>query len=240
MSKKKFRPSIKKQKEDLFDHRRSMFQYKGIKDPYDPVAFPFFKCDSESKYKWITYLKKGVRRISLWLCSKLETFSFLDRFILKSDLSNFHKISDILYRGGQPLGSGFFRLKNLGIKTVINLRAVDTDQFHVQSAGLKYFHISFRPHLPKDIDVIRFLKILSNQDNHPVYLHCYHGSDRTGMLCAIYRIFFENWHKDRAIYEMIHGGYGFHLFFQHNLISYLKKMDVNDLKAKAGFEKQSL
>lgn len=234
MKAKKFKNSFKKaKKQEPFDHRKGMVQFKGIKDPYDPVDFTFFKCDSQAKYPWLGFMKTCVRRLSLWMCSKLERISFLDRYILKSDLSNFHKISPALFRGGQPLGQGFFRLKHLGIKTVINLRAVDTDQFHVESAGLRYFHISFRPHLPRDIDVIRFLKIMKNQDNHPVYLHCYHGSDRTGMLCAIYRIFFEGWHKDKAIYEMIHGGFGFHLFFQHNLISYLKKLDIEDMKVKA-------
>lgn len=234
MSKKSSKKGFRTKKEIAPDHRKEMLQFKGVKDPHEPVSFSYFKCDSESKYPKLVFLKKILRKLSLWICSKLETFSFLDRIILKEDLSNFNKISKALFRGGQPLGEGFYRLKHLGIKTIINLRAVDTDQFHVESAGLRYFHISFRPHMPRDIDVIRFLNIMKDSNNHPVYLHCYHGSDRTGMLCAIYRIFFENWHKDKAIYEMIHGGYGFHLFFQHNLISYLKKMDVQELKRKAG------
>jgi protein-tyrosine phosphatase len=109
----------------------------------------------------------------------------------------------------------------------------------VHSTGLNYIHISFRPHHPRDCDVIEFLKAMQNEENHPVYIHCYHGSDRTGMLCAIYRIFFQGWHKDKAIYEMIHGGYGFHLFFQHNLISYLKKLDVLAIREKAGLNSRS-
>jgi protein tyrosine/serine phosphatase len=212
----------------------SILEFKGIKDPSEPILFSYFKFDSQSRFRIIGWLKTLIRRLSLWTCSKLESISFLDRFILKDDLSNFHRVSETLYRGGQPLGQGFYRLKHLGIKTVVNLRAVDTDQFHAEAAGLKYIHISFRPHLPRDLDVLQFLHIMKNTDNHPVYVHCYHGSDRTGMLCAIYRIFFQGWHKDKAIYEMIHGGYGFHVFFQHNLISYLKKLDVEAIKEKAG------
>jgi len=211
-------------------HPSSILDFKGIKDPSEPILFNYFKFDSQSRFRIVGWAKTLIRKVSLWTCSKLESISFLDRFILKDDLPNFHKISEELYRGGQPLGEGFYRLKHLGIKTVVNLRAVDTDQFHVESAGLNYIHISFRPHLPRDIDVLQFLEIMKNKENHPVYIHCYHGSDRTGMLCAIYRMFFQGWHRDKAIYEMIHGGYGFHVFFQHNLISYLKKVDIEALK----------
>jgi len=235
MSKKKLKKALKLEKKTpKEDHRKTVLQFKGVKDPYEPLTFPFFPAECKSKYKVVRIFKKWIRKLSLWICCNLERISFLDRTILKDDLSNFHKISEELYRGGQPLGRGFFRLKKQGIKTIINLRAVDTDHFHAESAGLKYYHISFRPHMPRDIDAIRFLKIVHDKKNHPIYLHCYHGSDRTGMMCAIYRIFFQGWHKDKAIYEMIHGGFGFHLFFQHNLISYLKKLDVEAMKSKVG------
>lgn len=188
----------------------------------------------EPKFFLFRWIHKSIQKASLWTCSKLETFSFLDRKILKDDLSNFHKVGPKLYRGGQPLGDGFFKLKRLGIKTVLNLRVVDTDIFHVEATGLNYIHISFRPHLPRDSDVIAFLQVMKDEANTPVYLHCYHGSDRTGMLCAIYRIFFDGWNKNRALQEMIHGEFGFHEFFQQNLISYIKKMDVDAIRKKAG------
>lgn len=176
----------------------------------------------------------AIRRFSLFCCSRLEQISILDRHILKGDLCNFHKVSDILYRGGQPLGQGFHKLQEHGIKTVVNLRVIDTDAFQINELELDYIHISFKPHLPKDVDVIRFLKILKEAKNTPVYLHCYHGADRTGMLCAAYRIVFDGWDKEKAIKEMIHGGYGFHKFFQQNLIHYLRKMDVDYIKSEIG------
>lgn len=217
----------------------SLLDYNGVKDPSEPLSPSYLKFDKPSRFKLIALAKTILRKLSLWICSKLETFSFLDRLILKEDLPNFHKISPVLYRGGQPLGEGFYRLKSLKIKTVINLRVVDTDHNHVHTAGLNYLHISFRPHHPRDCDVIEFLHAMKKEENHPVYIHCYHGSDRTGMLCAIYRIFFQGWHKDKAIYEMIHGGYGFHLFFQHNLISYLKKLDIFAIREKAGLNEEN-
>lgn len=203
-------------------------------EPEATHLFPFIYEDKQHKFFLFRWINTFIRKASLWACSKLETFSILDRRILKDDLSNFHKITDTIYRGGQPLGDGFYRLKRLGIKTVINLRVVDTDIFHVKPAGLEYVHISFKPHIPRDCDVIRFLKVVKDVNNGPFYIHCYHGSDRTGMLCAIYRIFFQGWDKNKALHEMIHGGYGFHEFFQQNLISYIKKLDVAAIREKAG------
>lgn len=44
----------------------------------------------------------------------------------------------------------------------------------------------------------------------PIIFHCHHGSDRTGAVCALYRIVFQNVSKEDAIREMIEGEYGFH------------------------------
>ncbi len=177
-------------------------------------------------------LSWAIRRFSLFCCSRIEQISILDRKILKDDLCNFHKVSDDLYRGGQPLGDGFNKLKQMGIKTVINLRVIDTDEPQVSSLDLHYRHISFKPHIPRNEDVISFLRAVTDKNNSPVFLHCYHGADRTGMLCATYRIIIQGWTMEDAIEEMTHGGFGFHKFFQQNLIHYLKKLNVDYIKSK--------
>lgn len=176
-------------------------------------------------------LSWAIRRFSLFCCSRLEQISVLDRRILKDDLCNFYKVSQELYRGGQPLGTGFELLQQKGIKTIVNLRVIDTDAPQVRPIeNLQYNHISFKPHIPKDSDVIQFLKLFKKPEKLPIYLHCYHGADRTGMLCAVYRIVIQGWNKEEAIEEMIHGGFGFHKFFQQNLVQYIKKMDVEAIK----------
>jgi hypothetical protein len=43
---------------------------------------------------------------------------------------NLHKVTDKLYRSAQPSAEGMKNLKNLGIKTIINLRA-----FHSESTS---------------------------------------------------------------------------------------------------------
>ena len=86
---------------------------------------------------------------------------------------------------------------------------------------------------PEDNDVVHFLKIVTDPKRTPVFVHCQHRADRTGMMCAIYRIAVCGWTKDEAIREMT-GGFGFHSVWQ-NIVHYVRELDVE--KIKRGVEK---
>lgn len=77
--------------------------------------------------------------------------------------------------------------------------------------------------------VIRFLKIVKNSKRTPVLVHCQHGSDRTGTMCAIYRIVFQGWSKEKAIQEMTQGNYGFHKIWV-NLPKWIEALDIKQIK----------
>lgn len=140
-------------------------------------------------------------------------------------VGNFHKISDTLFRGEQPTVEGFRELKKYGIKTIVNLRGFHSDRDEVEEAGLKadlkLEHIYFNTWHPELEDIEKFLTIITDPANQPVFFHCAHGSDRTGTMCAIYRITVCDWTREQAIDEMVHGNYGFHGVWQ-NLIDYLQ------------------
>ena len=88
----------------------------------------------------------------------------------------------------------------------------------------------------QDEDVVRFLKIVTENNNTPVFVHCQFGSDRTGTMCAIYRIAVEGWNKNEAIEEMTEGGFGFHSIWS-NLIDYIQNLDIDKIKNAAGLSK---
>lgn len=150
----------------------------------------------------------------------------------KTGLPNFHKVSDTLYRGAQPDIEGFRQLKALGIKTVVNLRSFHSDRDEMNGLRFGYEHIWFKAWHAEDKEIVRFLKIVTNTNNTPVFVHCQHGADRTGTMCAIYRIAVQGWTKDAAIQEMTDGGYGYHVVWK-NLIEYLRQLDVAALKKQA-------
>lgn len=148
-------------------------------------------------------------------------------------LPNLYKVSDGLYRGAQPTAGGLPELKKLGVKTVVNLRESNGDQAQLSELGVAYEHIPMSAFSPKDDDVVRFLRIAGNRGNGPVFVHCQRGADRTGLMCAVYRVAVQGWTKDDAIAEMSQGGFRFNRGFQ-NIIHYIRDLNIEQIKQRAG------
>lgn len=142
---------------------------------------------------------------------------------------NLHKVSDTLYRSAQPTEAGLAKLKELGIKTIINLRSFHSEGGGTDRAGLAYEHIFMKAWHPEKEEAERFLRIVTDPARTPVLVHCQHGADRTGTMCALYRIAVQKWTKEEAIREMKDGGYGFHEIWS-NLPAWIEKLDVGSLK----------
>lgn len=149
----------------------------------------------------------------------------------KPGLRNFYKVSDRLYRGAQPEEAGIRQLEQMGIKTVISLELFHSDRSMIEAADsrMAYEHIYMQTWRPNEKDVIRFLKLVNDSARTPVYVHCYHGSDRTGTMCAVYRIVMQGWTKEEAIREMREGGYGFHSIWK-NLIEFIHELDADKIR----------
>jgi len=150
-------------------------------------------------------------------------------------LPNLHKISDDLYRGAQPTAKGMKQLEKLGVKTIVNLRIIHSDSDEIKGTGLAYEHINMTTLNVEDKDVVRFLRIVTDSSRTPVFAHCQYGADRTGTMCAIYRIAAQGWSKENAIEEMTKGGFGFHSIWQ-NLPDYINKMNIVEIKQSASLK----
>ncbi|MFX0206902.1 MAG: dual specificity protein phosphatase family protein [Candidatus Hodarchaeota archaeon] len=153
-----------------------------------------------------------------------------------SGIPNLHKVSEDLYRGAQPSADGMRQLEKLGIKTVVNLRFILSDRNRIEGTGLDYEHINMTTWNPHTKDVVRFLQIVTDSDRTPVFVHCQHGIDRTGVLCAVYRIVVEGWNKDEAIEEMTKGSFAVRNI-KKNLLDYIRKLNVEEIKCKADLSK---
>jgi protein tyrosine/serine phosphatase len=156
--------------------------------------------------------------------------------IEKPGLPNFHQVTTTLYRGAQPTAEGIGELQKLGVKTIVNLRAFHSDHDRVEHTGVAYEHIDFKTWHAEDEDVVRFLRIVADTNRAPVFVHCQHGADRTGTMCAIYRVAVCGWTKDEAIQEMTQGDFGFHKTWQ-KLVQYIRNLDIERLKREAGMAK---
>jgi len=126
------------------------------------------------------------------------------------------KFGDDLYifRGAQPDGVGYLSLRNqLSVRTVINLRKFHDESEIVERMGMKSFSFPmtvFRE-IPRE-KIHEILDIMKNPSNFPVFVHCLQGHDRTGAICACYRIREDGWTLEEAREEMI--SYGFNRLWE--------------------------
>lgn len=146
-----------------------------------------------------------------------------------SGLSNFAKVSDVLYRGAQPTKEGFAELKKLGVKTIINLRAKHSDEELIKGLDLNYFSIPINTWDLDNRHTARFLSIVMDKANQPIFVHCQHGSDRTGTMVAVYRVYAQKWKPEEAIKEL--PAFGFHKIWV-NLKKYLKNLDIKKVETE--------
>lgn len=128
-------------------------------------------------------------------------------------IRNFGVVTPSLFRGGQPTGDDIANLAGCGVQTVVCLRwgekTIAAERAAVERAGMDFISIPLNYWmLPNRVVLQRFFDIVENEQNHPVFMHCMHGADRTGMLIAIYRMNKMGWTFTDAYREMKH--YGFH------------------------------
>ncbi len=117
-------------------------------------------------------------------------------------VGNFHEVNENVYRGAQPHGEGFAALAKAGIKTVIDLRGVDSEANAVERAGLRYVRMHWNGYkAPDDAQITAVLALLNDSSQWPVFVHCRRGADRTGTAIACYRITHDHWSNQQALDE---------------------------------------
>lgn len=146
---------------------------------------------------------------------------------------NLHRVTPGLYRSAQPTAEGMKNIEKLGIKTVINLRSFHTDKDEIKGTALQGISIPINTWELSEQHVVQFLQAVTATNRAPVLVHCQHGADRTGTMCAMYRMAVQGWAREAAIREMTDGKFGFHAVWD-NLIDFLKKVDVEAIRRKAG------
>ena len=150
--------------------------------------------------------------------------------IENEDLPNLHRVAPGLWRGAQPSADGFRALERLGVRTVVSLRSFSRDQLP-DDVELDLVEIPMHAWSQDDEDVVRFLQVATDPARAPVFVHCLHGADRTGLACATYRVVIEGWSKEDALREMQSGNFGFHTIWG-GIPEYLRELDVDRIRAR--------
>ncbi len=159
--------------------------------------------------------------------SKLRNTEWANK-LETTTLNNLYIINDSIYRSEQPEVSEFLSLQNLGIKSILNLREDRSDTSLLKGTNFNYYQTKIVTANFFDLEIIDALKNIKISPK-PLLVHCKHGSDRTGVVMAMYRIVFENWTKQNAINELKNGGYGFHTRY-YNIPQYLNTVNIEGIK----------
>ena len=135
---------------------------------------------------------------------------------LGSAIQNFCVVTpNVLWRGARPDKNGAAWLIQQGVRTIVNLELIldDKPAFGLATVAttknyeMGYFRIHDWEPLPilapsvVDDHVAHFLAIISQQPK-PVYVHCFLGVNRTGVMVAAYRVLIEGVSDEEAVEEM--------------------------------------
>ena len=121
-------------------------------------------------------------------------------------IRNFGQMDEHLYRGAQPARDDYQSLKDLGVKTVIDLQEKPTkyEKAAVEALGMTYVNIPMDDtEYPKPEAVAQFLKIMNDPATGVAYVHCKGGKHRTGAMGAVYRFNKYGWDFDKTYQEML-------------------------------------
>lgn len=142
---------------------------------------------------------------------------------------NYHQVSDSLFRSGQPQRKSMKDLEKKGFKTILNLRNVMDDKQEIKGTQLRQIRVPMQAKKITHADILHTLQVIQASEK-PILIHCLHGSDRTGAVCAAYRMVIQNWSKEKAINEFLDKKYGYNKGWFPNIISFLKELDVEKLR----------
>jgi uncharacterized protein (TIGR01244 family) len=118
----------------------------------------------------------------------------------------FLKLNEQVWTGGQPTQEHLAKLKEAGIKVVLNLRPHSEhsgarEATRVKELGMSYFNIPVVFNEPDALDADDFLKITDEQlKNGPIFIHCA-AAVRVGAFWLIRRVLRDGWEFDKALEE---------------------------------------
>jgi len=103
----------------------------------------------------------------------------------------FAKVDSSLYRGGRPSKEDLIFLKDkCGVERIVSLDGDVASEIHPHCNMLDLEHIVIP--IEGDFPEENIDKVAQNVEellsSKKTYVHCFHGKDRTGMACAMYRI----------------------------------------------------
>lgn len=118
---------------------------------------------------------------------------------------NYTQVDALVACGGDTPPYAFPSLAEQGVRTIVNLRLHDEPGVAGEAqvacaAGLRYVHVPITPTEPEFEAAERFLEVVADPENQPIYIHCA-SANRVGGVWAIKRVVQDGWSRDAALAE---------------------------------------
>lgn len=125
------------------------------------------------------------------------------------EIPNFAQVTPNLLRGAQPSDKGLAELKKIGVSIIVDMRTGvrNSEKDKVTKMGIQYVPIPWHCPFPRDAALAEFLKVIEDNPQKKIFVHCRLGDDRTGMAVASYRMAEQGWSADQAMREMQQFGF---------------------------------
>jgi|GEM_PF-2564057 len=167
----------------------------------------------------------------IFLIFTLITFNLLAK---SKGIDSYSEPVSGIFRGPRPINQNDYNLlEKLNLKNVVNLQGKDLynklypiikihepgenkktilkEKEALQSVGIAFYHLplssleTMTDEDDKKIDDL--LAFMNNEENRPLYVHCEHGKDRTGLIIALYKVKYLNMPIDLAYGEWVKEGH---------------------------------
>jgi tyrosine-protein phosphatase SIW14 len=117
-----------------------------------------------------------------------------------------------VYRGPRPTAATLSQLKALGVRNVLDLEdttsVVNSEHKAVTALGMNFVSEPMSGFwTPNDSEVNTIEAFVANTANYPIFVHCEHGQDRTGLIVGLFRVETQHWTPAAAYKEMLAKGF---------------------------------
>jgi uncharacterized protein (TIGR01244 family) len=134
-------------------------------------------------------------------------FAVAQEKMTRAGITNYTKVDAVVACGGATETSALEGLKADGFKSVVNLRLASEqganlpeNEAKAKALGLNYFHLPLSGSAPDPAVVDKFLGVVSDKSNQPVYIHC-GSANRVGAVWLVKRVVQDGWPVDKATTE---------------------------------------
>ncbi|WP_112662413.1 fused DSP-PTPase phosphatase/NAD kinase-like protein [Microvirga flavescens] len=153
--------------------------------------------------RWDRPIESGGGRLRAW-----ANMLLVDHGVFRLAYLNKHQVTAKLWRSAQPAPYQIARLKEAGVRTIVNLRGGrEHGSWQLQKEtcdrlGIQLTEFIVRSRGAPDRETLLSAKDFFDSLAYPVILHCKSGADRAGFVAALYLIVHENKSVDEALRQL--------------------------------------